>query len=406
MSELETEWAAQEPSPAFADRVVAAALREQARPSRRRYVIGAAALAAAATATLWFATRTPASSGDVRADHRIEVALGDRAVAVLEAGAHVRWDNASVVQDSGNVFYRVERGSSTFVVHTPMADAVVLGTCFRISFNDKETAMNRRDFGAGLLGAVAATGVLVGVYEGKVRVSHADQVVTVGAGETAIADPHGVRRDTPVTATRDDGAHTAAQLRARLAAVEQEKKALEQQLAAKHDAAAKSQYDLSTDDWAKLAERGEFKYQLPCFKNDGYRPTSAQLDKLGLTAADADIIQTAYRHANEQFGKDMTAICAAAGKEFDSGACIGQMFQSIYKEGLDSAHVAFTEVDEIRAGKRPEPPVAQQSPQLRMLLLFSTGMKSFEAELVQTFGADQAHKIAYADDLCFMANAL
>src|SRR5206468_5663229 len=300
----------------------------------------------------------------------------------------------------------VERGSSAFVVHTPMADAEVLGTCFRIGINDKETAMNRRDFGAGLLGAVAATGVLVGVYEGKVRVSHADQTVTVGAGETAIADPHGVRRDTPVTAAKDDGAHNAAQLRARLAAVEQEKQVLEQQLSAQREAGTKSQYDMSTDDWAKLAERGEFKYQLPCFKHDGYRPTSAQLDKLGLTAADADVIQNAYRQSADQFVNDMTPICQGAGLTFEDGSCIGKLFQSIYKTGTESARAAYTEVDEIRAGKRPEPPVAQQSPQLRMLLLFSNGAKGFESELAQTYGAEQAHKIAYSDDLCFMAQSL
>jgi hypothetical protein len=33
-------------------------------------------------------------------------------------------------------------------------------------------------------------------------------------------------------------------------------------------------------------------------------------------------------------------------------------------------------------------------------------MKGFETELTQTFGADEAHRIAYADDLCFTANTM
>ncbi|HTR50821.1 MAG TPA: hypothetical protein VMJ10_08955 [Kofleriaceae bacterium] len=399
MTDLESKWPAQEPQASFADRVVTAAMAEAS--PRRWPWFAAGAVALAAGIALWLATRPAVASGEVRADRRIEVDLGGRAVAVLEPGAHVRWRGDSVEQDRGSVFYRVERGAS-FVVHTPMADATVLGTCFRINVNDKENAMIGRDFGAGLVGALAATGVLVGVYEGKVRVSHAQQDVTVTAGETAIADSGGVRRADTQAASIEHA--TAVQLRARLAALEQEKATLEHELAAGHAASAKSPYDLAADDWAKMAEKGEFKYQLPCFQHDGYRPTTAQLDKLGLTPGDADAIQAAYRHANQQFGTDMSAICGS-NSESDVSSCISGLFRNLYTDGADSAKLAYTEVDEIRAGKRPMPPLAEQSQSLRMLLLFSEGMNGFEAELAQTFGADKAHEIAYADDLCFMANS-
>ena len=41
-----------------------------------------------------------------------------------------------------------------------------------------------------------------------------------------------------------------------------------------------------------------------------------------------------------------------------------------------------------------------------MLLEFTGAMPPFEAELAQRFGAEEAHRIAYSDELCFQANTL
>jgi hypothetical protein len=82
------------------------------------------------------------------------------------------------------------------------------------------------------------------------------------------------------------------------------------------------------------------------------------------------------------------------------------MFQTIHGEGPDNTCATYTQVDDIRAGKRREPKPADASPQMRMLLLFSSQMAPFEAELAQTFGADEAHRIAYSDDLCWSSNSV
>jgi hypothetical protein len=100
----------------------------------------------------------------------------------------------------------------------------------------------------------------------------------------------------------------------------------------------------------------------------------------------------------------MTDICAKFDPNADIAGCMSRMFSSLYSQGIESAHATFSQVDEIRAGKRPEPPADQLTPQLRMLLYFSQGTKTFEAELAQTFGAEEAHKIAYSNDLCFNAH--
>lgn len=72
-------------------------------------------------------------TGEASATARREVVIANgRGTAVLERGARVRWSGDQVVQESGEVFYRVERGGA-FRVHTPAGDADVLGTCFRVA---------------------------------------------------------------------------------------------------------------------------------------------------------------------------------------------------------------------------------------------------------------------------------
>jgi len=407
-------WEAQEPPSDFAERVTATAVREQRVATRRRLAVavGGIALAAAAAIALVVVGRpTPAHGEATAGERRVEVALGTRGVAVLEPGAHIVWHGDTVEQDRGDVFYRVEPGA-TFSVHTPLASARVLGTCFRVSYETKESLMKRRDFGAGALGAVAATLVVIGVYEGKVAVSHGSEAVTVGAGESAVADAKGVRParpGAPVAAAAATNPKDEAALRQRLAALEQEKATLEHELSAANDAVGKSPYDLSADDWAKLAEQGAFKYQLPCFREGGFRPSAEQLAHLGLAAKDADAIQAAYRSSNQRFVTTMRTICATPGQkpdDVDMGTCMQSLFQGLYGQGSEGARTTFTGIAEIRAGKRPEPPAAQLSPQQKMLMFFSGELKNFEGELAKTFGAEDAHRIAFADDLCFDANTL
>jgi hypothetical protein len=53
--------------------------------------------------------RTP-SQGSRVANARLEIALGGRAVAVLEPGAHICWRGSTVGQDRDDVFHRVKPG--------------------------------------------------------------------------------------------------------------------------------------------------------------------------------------------------------------------------------------------------------------------------------------------------------
>jgi hypothetical protein len=107
-------------------------------------------------------------------------------VAVAEAGARLRWrvrsGDARVEQSQGSVFYRVEHGGA-FVVSTPAGDVTVQGTCFRVEVEP----MKKQSLLAAGVGAVAATTILVSVYEGRVLLANEHGKATLSAGEQASA---------------------------------------------------------------------------------------------------------------------------------------------------------------------------------------------------------------------------
>jgi hypothetical protein len=218
-------WTPLAPPDDFADRVLAARHAEappaqpapRARRSLRRRLLvgGAAATAAAAAALTAFALRTPrATAGALVADRRTTTALGDRAVAVAEPGGELTWrisddGAADVVQRSGDIFYRVERGGP-FVVHTPAGDIRVTGTCFRIEINPMNTT--HKIALSGLAGAALATAVLLTVYEGHViaETRAAKTELAAGAHATLTGDATTVA-DPPLTTLADDARATREQ---------------------------------------------------------------------------------------------------------------------------------------------------------------------------------------------------
>jgi hypothetical protein len=190
-------WKPQDPPADFAARVVATARAEgrgHGRPTSGKRALTGVLLVGTLAAGVAVAVhvRSASSHGDVAADGRREVRVGSRAVAVLERGAHVTWDGEAVTQSSGDVFWRVEPGSP-LMVHAAGAEVTVKGTCFRVSVRgggDEDTMKARN----GIAGALAATVVVVGVYEGRVALSRERTSVELSAGEEGIADREGARR--------------------------------------------------------------------------------------------------------------------------------------------------------------------------------------------------------------------
>jgi hypothetical protein len=125
----------------------------------------------------------PGATGTVVTAARQTLKLGHRGVAVAEAGASLAWEiaasgAATVTQDDGNVFYRVEKGGP-FAVRTPRGTVEVRGTSFRVEVD--MVRKSKQGVVGAAVGAAVAAAVVVTVYEGKVVFSEPKDGATVTA---------------------------------------------------------------------------------------------------------------------------------------------------------------------------------------------------------------------------------
>jgi hypothetical protein len=404
---------------------------------------GAAGILALAAALAVRVTSIPDARGEAIARDRTEVSIGSRARAVLEPGASVRWDGDDVVQAHGDVFYRVEPGAR-FRVHTPAGDVEVKGTCFAVkvrgeaSENTEAGDMNKRDVKSGVIGATLSALAFVAVYEGKVAVSHASERVDLGAGEAAQVGGDGVSKsgtlgegekkfdakvaanapEAPLAQANENLVAQVSEYRSRLESIaaqkselEQKLKKTEERLAATGDGAAprsRAEYDLNQDDWAELAKKGEVKYRIPCFQNEGWEFTPKKLNELGLAPTDGGPIKEAYQRSHDRLWKELRPMCAAAlGTTFEvidkigASQCPHLIYEAAQKADKEGTAEAHTQVAEVRAGLRAEPgPNEKVHPVMKLFLLLTTGNRSFEADLAKSFGPEEAHRLAMSDNMC------
>ena len=217
-SAVKDAWPAPEPSSDFARRVLAEHFADPPAsvPTRTRWA-WVAAVAAAAILALglgWALTRPEAVHDELTARRVETVALGERATAVAQPGAHLQWAVESdgttrIDQSSGRVFYRVDHGER-FDVVTPAGTVTVTGTCFAV---DLETpSMKSTNIRAGALGAALASALVVTVYEGGVVLANEHGSVDIDAGQAARASetraPIRFDPDDPSRASKD-GEHAS-----------------------------------------------------------------------------------------------------------------------------------------------------------------------------------------------------
>ncbi len=456
-------WEPQLPPANFADRVMsgvgdANAPMEQAKPatnvvqlrSRSRWrgaALAAAAMVAIAAAVFVKVDTTPLHGEAIAADHRIEVAIGGnraaRAKAVLEPGAHVVWDGDLVTQDSGDVFYRVEPGAK-FRVHTPAGDVDVLGTCFAVKVRgggqERSGDMQKRDMKSGVVGAALSAMAFVAVYEGKVAVSHASEHVDLVAGESAQIGPEGATRSTsadlgkkafdekvaaqgsdPVSVANGNLVSQVQDYKQRLEAlaaqktdVEKKLDATEKKLASATDGGPprnRSEYELDSEDWADLAKRGKIKYRTPCLKADS-ATTTDKLSALGLSPEDGAVLKGAYGRSYDRIWGMVRPLCLQALGTSEAivdkigvNQCIHLVYDLASQADRDGTSEAHIQVAEIRAGIRPEPPVDKQPATMKMMLALTAEQGAFESDLARTMGPEEAHRVAWSDDICVSNNS-
>jgi hypothetical protein len=322
-------WPALAPPEGFADRVVSAlhgggAAVPVARARRLPWAaLGACVGAAAAAAMLALApgreapSRGGSAAGSVVTAARETVHIGDRAIAVAEAGAELAWSQRGgrmrVDQPRGRVFYRVDHGGP-FLVVTPAGDVRVTGTCFRVTIEGGGVG--------GEAGALTATAALVEVLEGGVVVANDAGEVAVPAGQRARA----VLGEAPARLDGEGGGgpgDLAGGLAAggatggleRLLAAEARVRELERALEAARGGAAPSPpgtparnkyYDFTPDELKALGRRCELRWVLPIHLTKWDGP---HLDeKLALTEAERGAILRVMEEQRNQFMEDLRSI--------------------------------------------------------------------------------------------------
>lgn len=425
-------WRADAPPAGFAESVLLRVVAEKrARVRRRVGVIAAIASlsAAAALAIVWSRGAVPLH-GEAIASDRTEISIGERARVVLEPGAMIKWNGDDVEQPRGDVFYRVEPGAR-FRVHTPAGDVEVKGTCFGVRVRD----MQKRDFKAGAIGAAATALAFIGVYEGRVAVSHAGQRVELGAGESTQTGTGALTKATlsagqhdfdaklaetsqPLEAANQSLVAQVGDYRRRLDALAEQKASLEAKLqtsekqleAARANGTAplaKHEFDLEPSDWKALAAEGTVKARIPCFRKSGWEPSPDSLNKLGLAPSDAAPIKNAYTHSNDRVWSVIKPLCIAAignpevVDRLGPNTCQHLLLDIERSKDNEATDRAMAFVGEVRAGERPMPgPNEPIHPVTKMFLAVTGEAKAFESELAQSFGPEEAHRLTYAEDMC------
>jgi hypothetical protein len=180
------EWPVAEPPDGFADGVMDAVDRLEKSRRRRRIVassLGGFVLAAAAAVAVFsrpaVPVHAPAASGEITADDRREIEIAPGVLAVVERAAHLVWSAAGVVQDRGDVFYRLAPGARLDVT-TPAGAIASQGACSRVMI---------------VPSAAGAPTVLVAVAQGEVELRGKADRVVLAAGRYARFDADRIRTD-------------------------------------------------------------------------------------------------------------------------------------------------------------------------------------------------------------------
>lgn len=426
------EWTPQGASADFASRVVEQALAEgrRKRETRRVRFWGVATALGLAAAAVFFVWRGPTNlgeRGEVMADIRREVAVGSHAVAVLEPGATIRWVDRSVQQRVGDVFYRVNPGGS-FEVGTPAGLVRVTGTCFRIVVDEEKDPMGAQKSAAWAgVGIVVGASAVVTVYEGRVIASTQEGtgtalvsgesarlngvVVERVAGDSERAEVVGKKEDPSLGKTPD----AIAELKSRLARLSEQKEALESKLALAEqkaenssggvDSSGRHPFDLTQEDWGKLAEEKTFKFRLPCLREPAWTPNEEQVRSLGISPEEVSVLKAAYARSKDRVIQLVEPICAKyagsleAARSLGIDTCIHLVVNAEQREdgALERQGAEFFA---IRSGRKPLPPTDAMTPFVRLMLGLTGELGLFEKDLAEHFGPDDAHELAFSKALC------
>ncbi len=162
-------WDVGRPPSRLVDGVMRDVSRHERRKRARRALAAGAMVAVACAASAVVAVthgRVADRVGDVVAGERMEIEIAPGVLAVMEQAAHLAWRGRELLQDRGEVSYRVATGAA-LQLSTPTGKLTAAASSTRVR--------------------VEASSTYVIVHSGEVAVSAAGQRVALGAGRYARA---------------------------------------------------------------------------------------------------------------------------------------------------------------------------------------------------------------------------
>jgi hypothetical protein len=416
-------WRPEVPPPGFVDRVLAVTDAEASVAARkRRSLLGRGAIAItvlAAAVVLLIGHRSRAREGEhLATTARLSVPITERAAAVLEPRAHLRWRAAggrvTVQQDAGEVFYRVDRGVA-FEVKTAAGSVLVTGTCFKVEVNAMSPITHTL---IGTVSGIAITALAVTVYEGTVELHNERGETRLGPGDRGVAEPGKAPSLARLAAAprgsnlpRLHDATLAApgeDTRATIAALEQKAAALSSELAEarrlelegppdKDGIPTKKFHDFTPEELAILARRCEIRFDVPKFLSSSL----IELRGLGEAANGISEAEAAQlnRHLREiaPAHRDRLRALYIEGTGDHAGAATlspKQMMKALFERYPQELGRARQRLSLERAGQpAPGPDPGGASVAERLLrLLFAAG-DDWERRAAQVLGAERTHEL-------------
>jgi hypothetical protein len=416
-------WRPAVPPPGFVDRVLAVTDAEGSVAARkRRSLFGRGAIAvavlAAAAAVLLIGYRPRAREGEhLATTARLSVPITERATAVLEPRAHLRWRLAdgrvTVEQDAGEVFYRVDRGVA-FEVKTAAGSVLVKGTCFKVEVNAMSPITHTL---IGAVSGIAITALAVTVYEGTVEVHNARGETRLGPGDRGVAEPGeapsvarpaGAARASNVPRLNDATLAIGADTRATIAALEQKVAALSSELAEaqrrelegppdKDGIPEKKFHDFTPEELDVLARRCEIRFDVPKFLSNSLIELRGFGEAAnGISEAEAAQLNRHLREIAPAHRDRLRALYREGTGDHAGAATLApkQMMKALFERYPQELGRARQRLSLERAGQpAPGPDPGAPSVAERLLrLLFAAG-DDWERRAAQVLGAERTHDL-------------
>lgn len=166
----------------------------------------------------------------------------------------------------------------------------------------------------------------------------------------------------------------------------------------------RDQFDLTPDDWRDLAAKGVVKYRVPCANVPQSYLSDAGIERLGLAPDDREVLAKAYQNSAARLRKQLLPLCAKAlDNRIDLAEAVGvdsctRILISTAKLRGENQGASARKVAAVMAGDMA---VGEDFTMTDIALLALTQEGAhFEAELAESFGPEEAHRIAFAPELC------